>query len=190
MGRIVLSMFVTADGFIAGPNGEFDTYEPSTEEHEMANAFFHDADAIVFGRVCYQGFVEYWDALDVTSPTTPSPEADFATAFRNTPLVVVSRTLTDVVPRARLIRDGIVSSIGALKQRWAGYAVLVCGPALLATLMDAGLVDELRLLIKPSVQGHGLALFRDLRQHQQLTLLRTRAFASGTVLHHYRTEPR
>ncbi|MEQ1761137.1 MAG: dihydrofolate reductase family protein [Vicinamibacterales bacterium] len=183
-------MFMTADGFIAGPNGEFDTYEPSTEEHEMANAFFRGADAIVFGRVCYQGFVEYWDALDVTSPATPPPEADFAKAFRNTPLVVVSRTLTDVVPRATLIGDSLVPSIGALKQRWAGYAVLVCGPELLATLMDAGLVDELRLLIKPSLQGRGLALFRDLRQHERLTLLGTRAFDSGTVLHHYRTEPR
>lgn len=103
---------------------------------------------------------------------------------------MVSRTLTDVVPRATVIGDRIASRIGAMKEQWAGYVVLVCGPELLATLMDAGLVDELRLLTKPSVQGRGLALFRDLREHQRLTLLGTRVFASGAVLHHYRTGPR
>jgi riboflavin biosynthesis pyrimidine reductase len=68
-----------------------------------------------------------------------------------------------------------------------GYVALVCGPELPATLMAEGLVDELRLLTKPAVQGSGLALFRDLRQRQQLALLNTHAFESGTVLHHYRT---
>ena len=57
MGRVVLYMFMTADGFIAGPQGEFDSYEPSSAEQEMANEFFRGADAIMFGRVCYQGFV-------------------------------------------------------------------------------------------------------------------------------------
>jgi hypothetical protein len=71
MGRVVLYMFMTADGFIAGPQAEFDSYEPSSAEQEMANEFFRGADAIMFGRVCYQGFVEYWDALDLKSPTTP-----------------------------------------------------------------------------------------------------------------------
>ena len=183
-------MFTTADGFIAGPNGEFDTYEPSVEEHEMANEFFKGSDAIVFGRVCYQGFIEYWDAVDVTSAETPPAEAHFARDFQNKPLVVVSRTLKHVVPRATLIGDDIASRIRAMKQQWAGYIALVCGPELLATLMDEGLVDELRLLIKPSAHGRGLALFRDLRDRQGLTLLGTRVFASGTVMHHYRTGPR
>jgi dihydrofolate reductase len=186
MGRVVLYMFMTADGFIAGPQGEFDSYEPSSAEEEMANDFFRGADAIMFGRVCYQGFVEYWDALDLKSPTTPPLEAEFASFFRDKPLVVVSRTLKQVVPRATLIADNVAAHVATLKQRMAGYAVLVCGPELLATLMVEGLVDELRLLTKPSVQGRGLALFRDLRQRQQLALLDTRSFASGTVLHHYR----
>src|SRR4029453_7865366 len=47
MGRVVLYMFMTADGFIAGPQGEFDSYEPSSAEQEMANEFFRGADAIM-----------------------------------------------------------------------------------------------------------------------------------------------
>jgi len=187
MGRVVLYMFMTADGFIAGPQGEFDSYEPSSAEQEMANEFFRGADAIMFGRVCYQGFVEYWDALDLTSPTTPPLEAEFARFFRDKPLVVVSRTLKQVVPRATLIADNVAAQVATLRQQMTGYVALVCGPELIATLMAEGLVDELRLLTKPSVQGSGLALFRDLRQRQQLALLNTHAFESGTVLHHYRT---
>lgn len=186
MGRLVLYMFTTADGFIAGPQGEFDSYEPSPAEQKLANEFFGGADALMFGRVCYQGFVEYWDALDLTSPATPPLEAEFAAFFRNKPLVVVSRTLKQVVPRAILIADNVTAEVTALKQRLKGYIVLVCGPELLATLMAGGLVDELCLLTKPSVQGRGLALFRDLQQPQRLTLLSSRRFASGTVLHRYR----
>jgi hypothetical protein len=51
MRKIVLYMFTTIDGFIAGPNGEFDDYEPSVEESKFANAFFSSADGILFGRI-------------------------------------------------------------------------------------------------------------------------------------------
>jgi len=138
MGRVVLYMFMTADGFIAGPQGEFDSYEPSSAEQEMANEFFRGADAIMFGRVCYQGFVEYWDALDLKSPTTPPLEAEFAGFFRDKPLVVVSRTLKQVVPRATLIADNVAAQVATLRQQMAGYVVLVWGPELLATLMVEG----------------------------------------------------
>ena len=65
-----------------------------------------------------------------------------------------------MVPRATLIADNVAAQVATLRQQTAGYIVLVCGPELLATLMAEGLVDELRLLTKPSVQGRGLALFR------------------------------
>jgi len=186
VGRIILSMYMTADGFIAGPGGEFDSYEPSGAEHAMANELFRGADAVMFGRVCYEEFVEYWDSLDLGSAATSPLEAEFAAFFRRKPLVVISRSLKEVVPRATLIAGDVATAVAQLKRQMAGYAVLVCGPELLSTLMNDGLVDELHLLIKPSVRGRGLALFRNLRQPQQLTLLGTRTFESGAVLHRYR----
>jgi dihydrofolate reductase len=53
-------LFTTLDGFIAGPNGEFDDYIPSDEEMRFANEFFRSADGVLFGRVTYEGFVSYW----------------------------------------------------------------------------------------------------------------------------------
>ncbi len=59
MRQLVLSMSTSAGGFIAGKEGEFDRYEASEREDEMANNLFRSAEAVTFGRVCYEGFVEY-----------------------------------------------------------------------------------------------------------------------------------
>jgi hypothetical protein len=83
MGRVVSYTSMPADGFIAGPNGEPDAHEPPVEEHEMAYAFFEGADAVMFGRVGFEGFVDYWDGLDViTSNITSSLTAPKATVGR------------------------------------------------------------------------------------------------------------
>ena len=185
MRKLVLYMFTTADGFIAGPQGEFDSYEPSEPEHQMANDLFRGADAFMFGRVCYEGFVEYWDSVDHASAATPRIEAEFAAAFQEKPLIVVSRTLRQTVTRATLIADSVTAHVTELKRQGEGYILLVCGPELLGTLMADGLVDEFRLLTKPKIQGCGLALFRDVPRPQSLSLVGTREFPSGTVLHHY-----
>lgn len=187
MRRVVLYMLTSLDGFIAGPNGEFDDYEPSEEEHRFANEFFGHADGIFFGRKTYEGFVSYWDTLDVNDPATPAAEREFATLFRRTTSVVFSRTLDRVGERAVVIRNNLAGEVQKLKAgRPDGYFALVCGPELLGSLTEAGLVDEYCILVKPTVQGRGLSLFGQLQDKRRLTLIDTRAFGSGTVMHRYR----
>ena len=65
MRKIILYMFMTLDGFVAGPNDEFDEFEPSQEEHRFANELFGAMDGVIFGRRTYEGFVEYSDSLDL-----------------------------------------------------------------------------------------------------------------------------
>lgn len=185
MRTLALYMFTSLDGFIAGPNGEFDDYEPSDEEHRFANEVFGGAAGIVFGRTIYEGFVEYWDSFDVTSATAPPLEAEFARVFRRLPRIVVSRTLKSVDPRGTLITDNVAGEVRHLKTSGDGYLMLVCGPELLGTLMAHHLVDEYRVIVKPTVQGHGKPLFGNVAEKQRLRLLATREFSSGAVLHHY-----
>jgi dihydrofolate reductase len=151
-------MFASLDGFIAGPNGEFDDYEPSNEEMVFANEVFGAAEGILFGRVCYEGFVDYWDSLDLADPDTKPLEADFARIFRQMTRVVCSRTRDQAEGNDILIKDHIAEQVTQLKQQPGGDLLLVCGPELLAALVQHGLVDECRILIKPSVQGRGMAL--------------------------------
>lgn len=185
MRKVILYMFTTLDGFIAGPNGEFDEYEPSAEEHQFANELFCAADGILFGRITYAGFVDYWDALDLNDPAIPVVEREFATIFRKLTRVVFSRTLDQVPANTILIQENLVAEVAKVKQQPGRDLLLICGPELLATLVGLGLVDECCLLIKPTILGQGKALFGALGGKVPLKLLTSRVFASGAVMHRY-----
>lgn len=158
---------------------------PEQEDHRYANQLFAAADTVVFGRVTYEGFIGYWDTLDLLDASVPAVEVEFAQAFRRLNRVVFSRTLTQVPDNTLLINDDIPTQVGKLKQQAVKDMLLVCGPELLATLAEQGLVDELLLIILPKALGKGQSLFGQLRQPMKLTLITTHAFKSGGVLHQY-----
>jgi dihydrofolate reductase len=178
-------MFTTLDGFIAGPNGEFDAFNPSDEEIAFGNEIFGSADGFFFGRVTYEGFVSYWDSLDLTDTSLSKATIEFAKIFKNMTRVVFSRTLEKVDDKAILIRDEIFAEVSKLKLQQGRDFVLICGPALLATLVRLDLIDEYRILVLPTVLGRGTALFGDIQDQLKLKLLSTKRFESGTVMHHY-----
>ncbi|WP_460674407.1 dihydrofolate reductase family protein [Larkinella ripae] len=189
MRKLILFMSTSLDGRIGGTDGEttaentIDT--PEQEDHRYANQLFAAADTVVFGRVTYEGFIGYWDTLDLSDTSVPAVEVEFAQAFRRLNRVVFSRTLTQVPDNTLLINDDISTQVNKLKQQAGQDMLLVCGPELLATLVEQGLVDELRVIILPKAVGKGQVLFGQLRQPVKLTLLTTHAFKSGGVLHHY-----
>jgi len=190
MNKIILYMFITLDGFIAGPNGEFDDYEPSVEEMQFANGLFGAASGIIFGRKTYEGFVSYWDTLDVADAATSAVDAEFATIFRKMNRIVVSRTLTHVEGRDTLITQNLFETLSKLKQQAAGHLLLICGPTLLATLIEHKLVDECLLWVKPKAIGRGMALFGEIKDLLQLKPSSVRVFESGCVLQHYEIDTR
>jgi dihydrofolate reductase len=186
MRRVILYMITTLDGLIAGPDDALAHYEPSDEEHRFANDLFGRAGAVLFGRVAYEGFVSYWDTLDLTDASTPRVAVDFATIFRSKPRVVFSRTLEEVDGDAVLVKDDIAGAVSKLKRQPGGDLLLVCGPELLSTFVAAGLIDEFQVLVAPTVLGEGKALFAGVVDQLQLELLETRVFGSGSVLLRYR----
>ena len=185
MRKIMLLMSTSLDGFIAGLDKEDDTDEPSSEEHAFANEQFAAADTVLFGRTTYEGFIGYWDTLDLSDASVPALEIEFARIFRSLKRVVFSRTLAHVAHNALLIRETIAENVQQLKQEPGKNLLLVCGPELFVALVETGLVDELKLLISPKALGRGKSLFEHLTHPMKLTLLNTREFESGTVLHHY-----
>ncbi len=187
MRNVVVSKFITLDGFIAGPNGEFDAFDPSEEELTVGNEFFRSVDGFLFGRVIYEGFVSYWDALDLTDGSLSPANREFAEIFSKKTRAVFSRTLVKVDDNAILIKDNIAAAVSKLKHQPGRDLALVCGPDLFATLVQLGLIDEYRLMVLPIALGRGKALFGGLQEGLKLKLLATRVFASGTVLHQYRS---
>jgi dihydrofolate reductase len=185
MRNVVLYMFTTLDGFIAGPNGEFLDYDPSDEEMAFANELFGSAEGILFGRKTYEGFVSYWDALDPADASIRKADVEFARIFGNMTRVVFSRTLDRVGGDAILIRDNVAAEVSRLKRQPSRDLLLICGPKLLSTLVGLGLVDEFRILVRPMVLGRGKALFGDVPESLRLKHVSTRVFQSGVVMHHY-----
>lgn len=133
----------------------------------------------------YEGFVSYWDALGPTDASVSEADVEFAKVFGNMTRVVFSRTLDSVEDDTILVKDDIAAEVSKLKQQPGRDLLLICGPELLSTLVQLGLVDKYRILVRPVVLGGGKALFGDIQEKLQLKLLSTRVFESGVVIHHY-----
>lgn len=109
-----------------------------------------EAEVQLLGRVTYQGFAEAW----------PSREGEFADKLNSDPKYVVSTTLKDPEwQNTTVICDNVAEDIAKLKEQTNG-AILVTGSGtLVGTLLAADLVDELRLMVFPTVLGRGRRLF-------------------------------
>lgn len=183
MGKFVSSLLMTVDGFDGN-----DVFAPTGEEHQFFNDQLARAEAVVFDRDNYELLVPYWDEVDVSDPALPQAERQFAEIFRTRRRFVVSDTLEQVDGLATLIKDEPVAPLRELKSGSDGEFMVAAGPALCATLLDHGLIDELEILVLPVVIGNGARQIGNLARNQPLTLIRARALDSGAVALHYRVE--
>lgn len=169
MRNIVVTTFLSLDGVMEQPawtapywNDEIAKFKGDEQS---------TSDALLLGRVTYQGFAAAW----------PARTDDGADVMNNLPKYVVSTTLNTVEwNNSTLIGDNIVQQITNLKQQ-DGQDLLVYGSAtLVQTLMQHDLVDRYRLLVYPVVVGEGKRLFSD-GTGARLKLVETQSFSSGVV---------
>ena len=185
MRRVVLSMFASLDGYIEGPNKEFIAPPWSADMDRWTSELQDSGDALVFGRVCWQGLAEYWPGAE----REPSSEAEAALAryMNRVPKYVFSRTLesTDAWSSSTLIRDDPQTALARLQERPGGDIVVLGGADLAGAFMRHDLFDEYRLLVTPQLYGGGTRLFTDDRPRSQLKLIEHRAMDTGSILMRY-----
>lgn len=179
MRKVILSIFITLDGFIEGPNKEIDWHIGDEEMQKFGDNTLNAVDTISLGRVSYQVFVNYW----------PTATGDSADIINTLPKIVFSRTL-DNAPwgkwdNARLVKDHISEEISQLKQQPGKDMVLFAGADIAQTFMRLGLIDEYRLLVHPVVLRSGNPLFDRVEKPFDLDLLRTQTFKNGVVVLYY-----
>jgi dihydrofolate reductase len=160
MGKLVVTEFVSIDGVFEDPGGS-ESYEHGgwTFEYDRGdegNQFKLDelmnAEVQLLGRVTYEGFAEAW----------PSREGPFAEKLNNDPKVVVSTTLTDPSwQNTRVVSENVAEEIAKLKEETTGTILVAGSGTLVATLLEADLVDELRLMLFPTILGRGKRVFPD-----------------------------
>ena len=183
MRKLIYSMGVSLDGFIAGPGGEIDWSAPDEELHRFHNQQTRELGAHLCGRRLY-GVMRYWETAD-QSPLTPEHELEFARIWKKLPKIVFSRTLERVEGNARLVRDGLAEEVVRLKQQ-PGKDLAVGGAGLASTLIQLGLIDEYRLFVSPVVLGAGTPYFPALDARIDLELVETQTFGSRVVYVRYR----
>jgi dihydrofolate reductase len=173
--QFIAALQVSLDGYVAGPEGELDWVDSWADSLALVGP----VDAFVLGRGMFDnGYEAYWDAA-LADPKTASEmygrepyprEVDYAQLARATPHIVLSKTMTQAAwPNVRIARD--VAEVSALRDQPGRQSVYVVGgPGLVATLMNAGLIDELRLIVHPLILGGGTALFDGIGQRRILEL--------------------
>jgi dihydrofolate reductase len=176
--KLISFMVVTLDGFYAGPDDEFDW--PNVDEgfNEFAISQMNDIDTLIFGRMTYQYMAAFW-------PAPEALESDPVVAERMNSLdkVVFSKTMTSADwQNSTLVTGDAAPAITELKQRPGLDLALFGSPTFTASLLEQGLVDEVRVLVNPILLGAGKSLYQGLTQRVPLSLSSSTVFRSGNVL--------
>ena len=184
MGKIVLMMSVSVDGYIEGPDREIDWHMVDDELHRHFNEQLGAMGAFLSGRVTYELMAEFWPTAD-QDPSSSEPMVEFARIWRDTPKIVYSRTLERAGWNTTIVREVVPSEVQQLKERTGGDLALG-GADLAAAFLRQDLVDEYRIYVHPVRIGRGKPLFAPSDATVQLQLAESRSFGNGVVLLHYR----
>jgi dihydrofolate reductase len=183
MRKIVVSLSVSVDGFIEGPNREIDWHLVDDELHEHFNQQLEAMSAFLSGRVTWELMAAFWPTAD-RDPTASPPVVEFARIWRDMPKFVYSRTLERAGWNTTIVRDVNPAQVEKLKAQPGGDMALG-GADLAAAFRRHGLIDEWRIYVHPVVIGRGKPLFQPSDARLDLRLIETRAFGNGVVLVRY-----
>jgi dihydrofolate reductase len=174
MGRIVLSIFTTADAVVDDPQ-RFTFQFVSEDSMRTGLEQLQAADALLLGRVTYEGFAAAWPNM--------TDEAGFADKMNTMPKYVVSTTLKrGEWNNTTVISENVAETITKLKAEVEGDILIYGSVALVRWLLRNNLVDELRLVTYPVVMGGGVRLFEESGEPMVLRLVNAQAFDSGVVV--------
>jgi dihydrofolate reductase len=186
---LIAAMQVTLDGYILGPEGEVDWVDSWADGLEL----LPQVDAFVLGGGMFPEYEQFWAAI-LDDPAAVSEwlgrdpyarEVTYARVAAETPHLVLSTTLSQATwPTARIVRD--IDEIRTFKGQAGKPVYVVGGPGLVTSLINGGVLDELRLIVHPVVVGSGTTLFEGIVQRQALDLVATESTESGRVHLTYR----
>lgn len=169
------SIELLGDWFDPQRGGESDLSDLLEEELRQGN----EADALLLGRRTFEAFREYW-------PRQTEDRTGIADYLDRVQKYVVSSTLTDPHwTNSTVLPGDPVETVAALKREDGREIVLTGSITLAHSMIEAGLVDEYRLFVYPTVQGGGRRLFPARYERPRLRLLDWKAFRSGIVLQRY-----
>jgi dihydrofolate reductase len=181
VGRIVVTEFVSLDGVMEDPGGaedfEYGGWSFEVSRGEEGDRFKLDetlrSDALLLGRRTYEGFAAAW----------PTREGEFADRFNSMPKYVVSSTLDEPAwSNTTVLRGDLATEVSRLRSTHERDVVVHGSATLVQALLDANLVDEVRLMVFPVVLGRGKRLFGELSGKKTLRLVDSRIVGDGVAI--------
>jgi dihydrofolate reductase len=184
MRKLIAAMKVSIDGKMEGPEGYADWVDAWSDDYGLAP----QVDACVLGGRMYPGYEQYWTAIQ-NEPEKPHPltgqvptpaEVEWAGFAAGTPHYVLSGSLASAAwPMTKFLRG--IEEVAALKRQSGKDIYLMGGAVVTVSLIEAGLVDELRLIVYPLVAGEGRALFETAAGRHRFDLRAVRQLSDGRV---------
>ncbi|WP_042381893.1 dihydrofolate reductase family protein [Streptacidiphilus melanogenes] len=186
MRTVICSMGVSLDGYIVGPDGDFNWTAPDEELFGFVTDEIREVGVYLLGRRLYETML-YWETAD-EDPQLDAAKLEWAGLWKPLPKVVFSTTLTAVQGRARLASGGVAEEIERWRAEPGEGAVAIGGATLAAEAAALGLVDEYRVRVHPLLVGGGVPFFPRRGRRVDLELLGTRTFPSKVVHLRYRVQ--
>ncbi|MEV6922982.1 dihydrofolate reductase family protein [Dactylosporangium sp. NPDC051485] len=184
MRKIIYWVHTSVDGFVDGPNGEFDWPVMGPELSAYSESLDRRVDTLLFGRPVWQMMVGFWPNAEEISQDPHV--AAFAPFWRATPKIVFSRGYPGDAWTERVIRGDLRAEVAALKARPGADLLLTGGANLAAALTELGLVDEYHVAVHPVVLGGGRKLFAGPKRRLNLRTVESRTLDGQVVVTSYR----
>lgn len=184
MRKLIAALKISLDGRTEGPEGHADWVEAWSDDYGLTP----QVDTCVLGAGMYPGYEQYWTAIRnepgtphwITGEAPTAAEIEWAEITTRIPHYVLSTTLTSAQwPNTRIVRG--LDDIAALKEQPGKDIYLMGGARTVAGFLDAGLVDELRLIVYPLLAGEGAELFATARRRQALELRKAEQLPDGRL---------
>jgi len=157
MRSVTYSMGVSLDGYIVGPDGDFDWTAPDEEVCQFVTDELREVGVHLMGRRLYETML-YWETAD-QDPSLDHSMLKWAAIWKPLPKMVFSTTLSEVQGHARLASDGLAEEIERLRTEPGGGAIAIGGATLAAEAAASGLIDEYRARVYPVLVGGGIPFF-------------------------------
>ena len=189
MRKLIVSMNVTLDGYMSGPDCGLDWHFAcwNDEMAQEAAGQLNRADTIILGGTTYRAMARYWP-MQGSGLLCPREDLLFADMMNTHAKLVFSKT--PHLPHwnnTRVANGNISKEITSLKQQPGKHLMIYGSGKIVAALTQLGLVDEFQVWVHPVILGKGNLLFRDLQQSIAMKLCNTRVFSSGVVMLTYVT---
>ncbi|MFE6408070.1 dihydrofolate reductase family protein [Streptomyces sp. NPDC057837] len=186
MRSVTYSMNVSLDGYIVGPDGDFNWSEPLPDVFRYWIDDIRQVGVHVMGRRLYETML-YWETAEQEA-TPDEAELEWIGLWNPLPKVVFSTTLSEVRGAARLASGSLAEEIERLRAEPGEGEIAIGGATLAAQAADLDLIDEYRAMVYPVLVGGGIPFFPRGERRVDLELVETRTFSSQVVLLRHRVK--